>query len=41
MSRKTEVPISSAWSWSDGSGTVRTGGSVRVGAAAVGFAAGL
>ena len=30
MSRRRGVPIGSAWSWSDGRGTVRTGGSARV-----------
>ena len=34
MSRKRGVPIGSAWSRSDGSGTVRTGESVRAEVAA-------
>ena len=34
MSRKRGVPIGSAWSRSDGSGTVRTGESARAGVAA-------
>ena len=41
MSRKRGVPIGSAWSPSDGGGTVRTGESTRAGAAAVRLAAGL
>ena len=38
MSRRRGVHIGSAWSWSDGSGTVRAGGSARVGVAASGGA---
>ena len=34
MSRKRGVPLGSAWSRSDGSGTVRTGESARTGVAA-------
>ena len=41
VSRKRGVPIGSAWPWSGGSGTVRTGKLARVGAATVGLAAGL
>ena len=38
VSRRREVTIGSAWSWSDGSGTVRVCGSARVGVAAAGEA---
>ena len=38
MSRERRVPIGSAWSRSDGSGIVQTGGSARAGVAAAGGA---
>ena len=36
MNRKKGVPIGSAWSWPDGSGTVRAGDSSQAGVAAAG-----
>ena len=38
MSRKRGFPLGSAWSRSDGSGTMRTGESARAGVAAAGGA---
>ena len=39
MSRKRGVPIGFAWSWSERSGTLRTGESARAGVAGAGSAA--